>query len=393
MTLSTLVRAPVDGCGALNLPTFHQEPSMGPLGILWDMENCPIPGDVQADEIARNIRMALSLHPGINRFVTIFSAYGDFNEFPRRLREGCQRTGINLIDVPNGRKDASDKAIIVDMFLFALDNPPPCSILLISGDVDFSPALHKLGQRGYTVYLVLPGTRGIASSLCNASRYVWDWPSLARGRGFVPVIRRRHIMDNSRIGKRQPRGDFNPVSNGCPSLHKSRDNFLCFRSGADSTRTVLTQKKSSIDGMQVTDLKNTEDQLWVRPGDINGLKNQLVNLLMVHGGMIKFTRVTAEYKRLFGRPLYLSEYGSLKLAELLGKLGNTFKIVSAGNNKMVIFQDDFLREQLSEKNDMCHKNIENHGESAFDVQEECADDDIMEEIILLHAKDEPIASD
>jgi hypothetical protein len=38
-------------------------------------------------------------------------------QFPRKLREGCQRTGVNLIDVPNGRKDAADKAILVDLFL------------------------------------------------------------------------------------------------------------------------------------------------------------------------------------------------------------------------------------------------------------------------------------
>ncbi|KAK1294013.1 hypothetical protein QJS10_CPA16g00606 [Acorus calamus] len=58
-------------------------------------------------------------------------SYGDFNAFPRRLREGYQRTGVKLVDVPNGRKDASDKAILVDMFLFALDNQPHSQISLL----------------------------------------------------------------------------------------------------------------------------------------------------------------------------------------------------------------------------------------------------------------------
>ncbi|XP_057503077.1 uncharacterized protein LOC130786734 [Actinidia eriantha] len=133
--------------------------------------------------------MALRVHPVIKGAVTMFSACGDFNAFPRRLREGCQRTGIKLIDVPNGRKDAADKAILVDMFLFVLDNPSPYSIVLISGDVDFALALHILCRRGYTVILVIPSRVGVSSALSNAGRFVWDWPSVARGEGFVPPSR------------------------------------------------------------------------------------------------------------------------------------------------------------------------------------------------------------
>ncbi|KAJ6830769.1 uncharacterized protein M6B38_351330 [Iris pallida] len=160
----------------------------GPVAILWDIENCSVPSDVLPEDVAGNIRLALRVHPTINGAVTLFSAYGDFNAFPRRLREGCQRTGVKLVDVPNGRKDAADKAILVDMFLFALDNRPPSSIMLISGDVDFSPALHILGQRGYTVILVIPSGVGVSSALTNAGRFVWDWPCVARGEGFVPQM-------------------------------------------------------------------------------------------------------------------------------------------------------------------------------------------------------------
>lgn len=150
--------------------------SRGPEAILWDIENCPVPVDVCPEDVAGNIRTALQVHPAIEGAVSMFSAYGDFNVFPRRLREGCQRTGVKLIDVPNGRKDAADKAILVDMFVFALDNPPPSSIMLISGDIDFAPALHILGQRGYTVILVIPSGLGVSSAFYSAGRFVWDWP-------------------------------------------------------------------------------------------------------------------------------------------------------------------------------------------------------------------------
>ncbi|XP_058216321.1 uncharacterized protein LOC131327269 [Rhododendron vialii] len=176
-----------------NTPPSQQSgnSSQGPVAILWDIENCRVPRDVRPEDVAGNIRMAVRVHPIIKGPVTLFSAYGDFNVFSRNLREGCQRTGVKLIDVPNGRKDAADKAILIDMFLFALDNPPPSSIMLISGDVDFAPALHILGQRGYTVILVIPSGVGVSSALRNAGRFVWNWPSVAGGggEGFVPPSR------------------------------------------------------------------------------------------------------------------------------------------------------------------------------------------------------------
>ncbi|KAI5056943.1 hypothetical protein GOP47_0028761 [Adiantum capillus-veneris] len=292
------------------------EPPLGPVGILWDMENCPIPGDVHSDAVAGNIRLALKVHPAVDSFVTIFSAYGDFNQFPRRLREGCQRTGINLIDVPNGRKDAADKAILADMFLFALDNPPPCTILLISGDVDFAPALHKLGQRGYTVLLAVPAAARVASSLCNASQHVWDWPSVARGEGFVPVkaLCHQHIL------RRQP-------------------------------------------------------------GDMEGLKKQLVTLLKFHGGVLNFTRVFSEYRKMYGRPLFLSEYGSLKLYALLIRLGKAFKIVNTGSTSLVVLNDCPPTARRSSQVD----DLGQQGGSLGNAKQH--EDDDLEEVILLRAKD------
>ncbi|WVZ91540.1 hypothetical protein U9M48_037697, partial [Paspalum notatum var. saurae] len=162
---------------------------LGPVAIFWDIEKCPVPSDVQPDDVAGNVRMALRMHPIAKGAETMLSAYGDFNAFPRRLREGCQRTGVKLVDVPNGRKDAANKAILVDMFLFALDNHPPSSIMLISDDVDFAPVLHILGQRGYTIVLAIPSSVTVSSTLSSAGSVVWDWPSLARGEGIVALAR------------------------------------------------------------------------------------------------------------------------------------------------------------------------------------------------------------
>ncbi|CBI32396.3 unnamed protein product, partial [Vitis vinifera] len=285
-------------------PLLNQQGRTSPHGsvaILWDIENCPVPSDVRPEDVAGNIRMALRVHPVIRGAVTMFSAYGDFNAFPRRLREGCQRTGVKLIDVPNGRKDAADKAILVDMFLFALDNPPPSSIMLISGDVDFAPALHILGQRGYTVILVIPSGVGVASALCNAGRFVWDWPSVARGEGFVP-----------------------PTKVLIPPHGQNEEEAIVYRGMSQGPISYGEQNEST---------------LWVQPGDLNGLKAQLVKLLELSGGCLPLARIPSDYQKLFGRPLYVSEYGAFKLVNLFKKMADTLAVEGKGHRKLVYLRN------------------------------------------------------
>lgn len=355
----------------------------GPVAILWDIENCPVPSDVRAEDVAGNIRMALRVHPVIKGAVTLFSAYGDFNAFPRRLREGCQRTGVKLVDVPNGRKDAADKAILVDMFLFALDNPPPSSILLISGDVDFAPALHILGQRGYTVILVIPANVGVASALSNAGRFVWDWPSVARGDGFVPpkgfVPRGPDLAcyrmtghlsdtpdcqneDEAILYRGISQSEYSACTNGNQfygfhSSHFSREHPRASQSLTEyncsnliTVPCVPSSRSQSLpsglsDGPMVEHGNLQGQTLWVQPGDIRGLKGQLTRLLELSGGSLPLVRVPAEYLRMYGRHLYVAEYGAYKLVNLINKMADMLMIVGKGNKKVVLLRNSIGRQE------------------------------------------------
>ncbi|KDP32269.1 hypothetical protein JCGZ_14790 [Jatropha curcas] len=358
-----------------NTQTFQPPPNQqnrnsldGPVAILWDIENCPVPSDVRPEDVAGNIRMALRVHPVIKGAVMMFSAYGDFNSFPRRVREGCQRTGVKLIDVPNGRKDAADKAILVDMFLFALDHPPPSSIMLISGDVDFAPALHILGQRGYTVILVIPSGVGVSSALCNAGKFVWDWPSVARGEGFVPpskglrppyagppdiagYLMGCHINDNFDGQNEEEAIVYRGLSQ---SYYNSRDfsvvsqslsEYNCSSSIAMPCFPTSMRSQSLPSGLNEVSTGPVfyDDQyhstMWVQPGDINGLKVQLVKLLELSGGCLPLTRVPAEYQKLYGRPLYVSEYGAFKLVNLFKKMNDALAIDGKGQKKFVYLRN------------------------------------------------------
>ncbi|GAA0180615.1 RNA metabolism protein [Lithospermum erythrorhizon] len=373
-SLSTLTVWAESECGLKHMPNSRmsspQAPSPlihvtshGPVAILWDIENCPVPSDVRPEDVAINIRMALRVHPVIKGAVTLFSAYGDFNAFPRWVREGCQRTGVKLIDVPNGRKDAADKAILVDMFLFALDNRPPSSIMLISGDVDFAPALHILGQRGYTVILVIPSRVGVSSALSNAGQFVWDWPSVARGEGFVPSSKALgppnggggltelsglvRGCQSSDISNNQTDEEAIVYKGLSESFYSSRDFSMISVSLSERNRTSKSMPCHSSSrpdnlssGMHdvsigTPTLSDQNELMWVQPGDLNGLKGQLVKLLELFGGCLLLTRLPAEYQKLFGMPLYISEYGALKLVNLLKKMADAMAVEGKGQRKFV----------------------------------------------------------
>ncbi|KAG0464370.1 hypothetical protein HPP92_020439 [Vanilla planifolia] len=345
----------------VHMPHLQSDNLYGPLAILWDIENCPVPSDVRPEDVAGNILMALRVHPLIAGAVKTFSAYGDFNAFPRRLREGCQRTGVKLVDVPNGRKDAADKAILVDMFLFALDNQPPSSIMLISGDVDFAPALHILGQRGYTVILVIPSRVGVSSALCSAGRFVWDWPTIARGEGFVPpkfdikrgydfsghidyTCRELHIEDEAIVYKGS---GFNPCSISSSSMDQSKASHSFFEcsnnkfmaSSSSLSSSLLQNQPSGISEAPSRDKSSWVEDTWVQPGDIQGLKGRLVKLLETSGGSLPLFRVPSEYLKSYGRPLYVSEYGVVKLVHLVNKMFDTFILVGKGHKKLLCLRN------------------------------------------------------
>ncbi|KAK3026919.1 hypothetical protein RJ639_040325 [Escallonia herrerae] len=145
--------------------------------VWWDIENCQVPKGSDPHGIAQNISSALvKMH---YRGPVSISAYGDTNRIPSSVQQALSSTGIALNHVPAGVKDASDKKILVDMLFWAVDNPAPANYLLISGDRDFSNALHQLRMRRYNILLAQP--LKASAALVAAAKSVWHWTSLVAG--------------------------------------------------------------------------------------------------------------------------------------------------------------------------------------------------------------------
>ncbi|CAD5326523.1 unnamed protein product [Arabidopsis thaliana] len=156
--------------------------------VWWDIENCQVPNGLDAHGIAQNITSALQK---MNYCGPVsISAYGDTNRIPLTIQHALNSTGIALNHVPAGVKDASDKKILVDMLFWALDNPAPANFMLISGDRDFSNALHGLRMRRYNVLLAQPLKASVP--LVHAAKTVWLWTSLSAG--GIPLTRAESLQ-------------------------------------------------------------------------------------------------------------------------------------------------------------------------------------------------------
>ncbi|KAG7535030.1 Zinc finger C2H2 superfamily [Arabidopsis thaliana x Arabidopsis arenosa] len=163
--------------------------------VWWDIENCEVPRGWDAHVIAQNVSSAL-LKMNYCGPVSI-SAYGDTNLIPLHHQQALSSTGVALNHIPAGVKDASDKKILVDMLLWAIDNPAPANFLLISGDRDFSNALHQLRMRRYNILLAQPPRASVP--LVAAAKDVWLWTTLASGGPPLTSCESSLLFKNGRI--------------------------------------------------------------------------------------------------------------------------------------------------------------------------------------------------
>ncbi|KAF7978137.1 hypothetical protein HWV62_1579 [Athelia sp. TMB] len=140
----------------------------------WITENCQPAATFSGYSLVNNIRH-LAVQYGD---VTLFKAYYEAPPAPSArllaLRSELQSSGVSLTDCPhNGRKDVADKMMLVDMMTFAMDNPAPATVILVSGDRDFAYAASVLRLRRCRVVIIAPANLHI--SLKAQASVFFDW--------------------------------------------------------------------------------------------------------------------------------------------------------------------------------------------------------------------------
>ncbi|XAR61471.1 hypothetical protein NMG60_11035183 [Bertholletia excelsa] len=245
--------------------------AMAKTSVWWDIENCHVPKGCDPHAIAQNISSAL-----VNMHYcgpVSISAYGDTNRISSSVQMALSSTGIALNHVPAGVKDASDKKILVDMLFWAVDNPAPANYLLISGDRDFSNALHQLRMRRYNILLAQP--LKASPALVAAARSVWLWTGLVAGGSplshgesiqianvqnlFSSALQQNPISDSIEINKPRNESFFQGNQKFYSSVSagdiRSKEKYVSY----DLNQPMITQALS--DAVGIRDIKNNHCSL------------------------------------------------------------------------------------------------------------------------------------
>lgn len=153
------------------------------VGVFWDLENCTVPSGLDPFLVRPNIERALRTS-GFLGPISI-SGFGDIHGYRIHTLEALSESGIDVRHVPNGGKNSSDRALMIDVLFWTMKHSPPAHVLLISGDSDFSMLLHKLRLLNYNVLLAASTSNGVASALVHAANRIWVWPDIAKGEGLL----------------------------------------------------------------------------------------------------------------------------------------------------------------------------------------------------------------
>jgi hypothetical protein len=156
-----------------------------------------------------NIRLIAQKYGTIKTFKAYFDLGEQRSPKTALLRAELQSCGVSLTDCPhNNKKEVADKMILgtvltrfltiiwlnkilpVDMFTFALDtDAPAATIVLLSGDQDFTYAISILRMRNYRVVVVAP--QQSHKNFKHRASDIFDWDVFVVGRKDTRIHGRR----------------------------------------------------------------------------------------------------------------------------------------------------------------------------------------------------------
>ncbi|EFI27499.1 hypothetical protein CC1G_15534 [Coprinopsis cinerea okayama7 len=168
------------------------------VGFFWDFENLP----------PKNFENNGYGYP--HAFREIGEQYGSIKEFKAYLqiatmrparRDQFQAMGMTLVDCEHaGRKEVVDK-MMIDMILFACDNPAPATVVVVSEDRDYSYAVATLCLRGYDVVLIRRNEVHPGMTIHSATYRTWD-----------SVTKRAELLAKKPVRWQQPTTRSNPLN-------------------------------------------------------------------------------------------------------------------------------------------------------------------------------------
>lgn len=148
--------------------------------IFWDIENCQPPRSTKINTIKRSL-MTLCYNHNLN--IESINAIGSEHAFRPSLKEELKASNIIYKNsrLPGSlfKPNAADIKIIYNILNKCLENKPPYTIILISGDSDFEQLITILKEHGFKTILIYP--KNTNPKILSSADIALEWISILFG--------------------------------------------------------------------------------------------------------------------------------------------------------------------------------------------------------------------
>lgn len=147
-----------------------------PIGVFWDIENCPIPKNKSAASVVKRIREYFFDGYREAEFIVVCDVKKENAQIVQELHDAQVGHNIvlsnfqitlfqvNLIHVTSISKNAADEKLRQSLRKYAEIYPAPSAVVLISGDINFAADLSDLRYRR-KIHVILVHNNNVADAL------------------------------------------------------------------------------------------------------------------------------------------------------------------------------------------------------------------------------------
>jgi hypothetical protein len=213
-------------------------------GVFWDIENCPIPNGRQASNVVNAIRHFITNKYSDCKTECTFCCACDTRKLDDRAVEGLNRSGVDILHVNSNRvpfKVDADSKLKEGIEKFVDHHSDSSHLFVISGDIDFAPAIRSAKRKGMTVSLIY----GV-----NASQ---DLRNIAtQSHNLYDIIEKYERESNSLISGNNGN---NSRSNSMTTGRQSRNNLMS-NSVSPKAQSIDTEIRSTLSDRPISSIES-----------------------------------------------------------------------------------------------------------------------------------------
>ncbi|XP_022794519.1 meiosis regulator and mRNA stability factor 1-like [Stylophora pistillata] len=118
-------------------------PEAEPIGVFWDIENCPVPRGKSASAVVQKIRREFFTGKREVEFMCVC----DISKEKKEIIEELNKAQVTVVHINATSKNAADDKLRQSLRRFAQSYLPPATVILVSGDINFAAELSDLRHR------------------------------------------------------------------------------------------------------------------------------------------------------------------------------------------------------------------------------------------------------